>query len=85
MESLNPPVRFRDIAHPRRGMHALSGIIWAAIVNGHSFFEESQAIAQFLVTEDQQRDAVTAVRAMIADAFPPEGSLHDRPAEASTR
>lgn len=70
LSSLERPPTFRDLTHKRRGFYALCAIVWASIIERGHRFADPEDLAEFISTDAQQEAAVSAVNAMLSEAFP---------------
>lgn len=72
--SLPRPVSFGQLARGRRRLYVLCALLWAALVDREHEFAEPEDLAEFLTTEEQQVAALSAIRAMVDEAFPEKKS-----------
>ena len=88
--SLARPVSFSALSNPRRRLYVLCAILWAALVERDHEMAEPEDLAEWLQTADQQSDAIKAVSAMLAEAFPEkknpanDASLPTGPSQSSS-
>lgn len=72
--SLPRPASFAGLANGRRRLYVVSALLWAALVDREHEFAEPEDLAEYLQTPEQEMSAITAIRAMVAEAFPEKKS-----------